>query len=173
MVVHGRTVTLKFKLFDALWYAVSGGRLMRLLLVRGWPGHQHDDVLCSTDRQAGAEQMIADYCLRWSLEVSFFEAKGRLGFEEPQNRTEHAVERTAPMALWVSSLTVMWYLSTGKDRCPVPQLPWYRKRAPSFSDMLADLRRQCWRDRLSKASTDSPTVQKSVASLLEVFAYAA
>jgi hypothetical protein len=72
--------------------------VMRLLLVRGWPGHQQDDVLCSTDLQTGAEQMITQYCLRWSLEVTFFEAKGRLGLEQPQNRTEHAVERTAPMA---------------------------------------------------------------------------
>jgi DDE superfamily endonuclease len=173
VVVHGRPVTLNFKLFDALWYSVSGARLMRLLLVRGWPGHQQDDVLCSTDLQTGAEQMISEYCLRWSLEVTFFEAKGRLGFEQPQNRTERAVERTAPMALWVYSLTVIWYLSQGKGSCPVPQLPWYRKRAPTFSDMLADLRRQCWHDRLSKASTDSATLQKSVASLFEVFAYAA
>jgi hypothetical protein len=40
--------------------------------------------------------------------VTFHEAKGKLGFEDPQNRTEFAVERTAPIAFWLYSLIVIW-----------------------------------------------------------------
>ena len=43
--VYGRSVTVQVKVFDALWYVVSGGRTLRFVLVRGWPGHRDDDVL--------------------------------------------------------------------------------------------------------------------------------
>jgi hypothetical protein len=60
-------------------------------------------------------KLIIETCSeRWPLEVTFHEAKGKLGFEDPQNRTEHAVERAAPMALWLYSLVVIWYVRTGQ-----------------------------------------------------------
>jgi hypothetical protein len=172
--VYGRTVTLRTKVFDALWYSVSGGRLLRFILVRGWPGHKQDDVLCSTDLSVQPEQIIQDYCLRWSLEVTFHEAKGRLGFEEPQNRTDRAVERTAPMSLYVYTLTVIWYITVGAalKTARLPQFPWYLKRAPAFSDMLATLRRETWRHRLLGGSSPALANQKSLAPLLQAVAYA-
>jgi hypothetical protein len=173
--VYGKTVRVKVKLFDALWYSVAGGRLLRFVLVRGWPGHKEDDVLCSTDLSAEPKQLIQDYCLRWALEVTFHQVKGRLGFEEPQNRTERAVERTAPMSLWTYTLTVAWYLTNGaaiKGPQLLPQLPWYAKKVPAFSDMLAALRRESWRHRLLESSSAAVASQKSLAPLLDAVAYA-
>jgi DDE superfamily endonuclease len=173
--VYGRPVRVRVKVFDALWYRVSGGRLMRFVLIRGWPGHKEDDVLCSTDLSATPAQIIQAYCLRWSLEVTFHEAKGRLGFEEPQNRTERAVERTAPMSLWVYTLTVTWFITTAtalKTARLLPQLPWYVKKVPAFSDMLAALRRETWRRRLLESSPAAVVNQKSLAPLLQALAYA-
>ncbi len=171
--VHGRTVSVQIKLFDALWYSVSRGRLLRFVLVHGWPGHKSDDVFCSTDLRLGAEEIIQNYCLRWSLEVTFHETKGRLGFEDPQNRTERAVERTAPMSLIVYALTVLWYLSAGKTlrSARLPWLPWYVKKTPAFSDMLATLRRETWRHRLLEASPAVASHQKSLEPLLQAVAY--
>jgi hypothetical protein len=161
--------------FEALWYAVSGGRCLRFVVVRGWPGHKHDDVLCSTNLGLDAATIISQYCLRWSLEVTFHEAKGRLGFEEPQNRTDKAVERTAPMALLIYSLTVIWYLSRHRSLWPAGMLPlpWYRKFTPAFSDMLALLRREIWQHRLSMGSSFGPDQRKSLAPLVDALAYAA
>jgi hypothetical protein len=173
--VYGRTVRLRVKLFDALWYSVAGGRLLRFVIIRGWPGHKDDDVLCSTDLSLRAEQIIEAYCLRWSLEVTFHEIKGRLGFEEPQNRTERAVERTAPMSLVVYTLIVAWYLTAG-HRLPAArllQLPWYTKLVPAFSDMLATLRRETWRHRLLPPSSNPRAQQKSLTPLLQAVGYAA
>jgi len=173
--VYGRSVRLSVKVFDVLWYSVSGGRLLRFVLIRGWPGHKEDDVLCATDLGLEPQQIIEDYCLRWSLEVTFHDVKGRLGFEDPQNRTERAVERTAPMALWVYTITVVWYLIAGKHlkvAC-LPLLPWYAKKTPAFSDMLATLRRETWRHRLLESSWATPRNQKSLAPLLDAIAYAA
>lgn len=173
--VYGKTVPLRVQVFDALWYSVGGGRLMRFILVRGWPGHQHDDVLCTTDLSLGAAAFLETYCLRWSLEVTFHETKGKLGLEHPQNRTQRAVERTAPMALWVYTLTVVWYLTVGKGlpSARLPTLPWYQKTVPAFSDMLATLRRETWRHRILQAPVESRACQKWLAPLLQALGYAA
>ena len=173
--VYGKHVTVQVKVFDALWYVVGGGRMMRFVLIRGWPGHEKDDVLCTTDLGLDARQMIECYCLRWTIEVTFESTKGRLGFEDPQNRGERAVERTAPMALWIYSLTVVWYLTIGcKLRSArMPQYPWYSKNVPAFSDMLAALRREAWRSRLLDPAHGNSGAQKSLEPLLDAVAYAA
>jgi hypothetical protein len=171
--VHGKRVTVQVKVFDALWYIVAGGRELRFLIVRGWPGHDHADVLFSTDLSLTAVEMISTYCLRWSLEVTFHEAKVKLGFEDPQNRTERAVQRTAPMALWVYTLTVVWYVSAGQRlrSARLPSFPWYRKTTPAFSDMLAALRRETWRPRLLDPLLHDRFDQKFVEPLLYAVGY--
>jgi hypothetical protein len=172
--VYGRTVTVQVKVFDALWYVVSGGRALRFVIVRGWPGHREDDVFCSTDLTLSAESIITDYCVRWFIEVTFQETKGKLGFEDPQNRTQRAVERTAPMALFIYTLTVAWYVQVGNRlrSAGLPSFPWYVKTVPAFSDMLAALRRETWRHGLLDPLRLTPRHQKSVAPLLDAVAYA-
>jgi hypothetical protein len=89
---------------------------------------------------------------------------------DPQNRTEHAVERTAPMALWLYSLVVIWYLRTGQHlrAARIRALPWYpSKAAPAFSDRLAALRRSSWLERLSVPCADVPTLRKIIRPILE------
>jgi hypothetical protein len=173
--VHGRLVTVRVKVFDAIWYTVSGGRCLRFVLVSGWPGHDKDDVLCCTDLELDAKEIILRFCLRWSIEVTFQETKGKLGLEHPQNRTERAVERTAPMALWLYTLTVLWYLRLDKrlKSARLPSFPWYQKSIPAFSDMLAALRRETWRHRVLDPLPLTPGDQKSIEPLLDAVAYAA
>jgi hypothetical protein len=174
VVIYGRSVTVQVKVFDALWYIVGGGRKLRLVLVRGWPGHDKDDVLVSTDLSMSAAEILEGYCRRWSLEETFGWAKSRLGFEDPHNRTEHAVQRTAPMALWAYSLVVVWYVSWARKRKTLPMRTgrWYRtKTVPSFADMLATLRRQCWTVWVSDQAQRGRLDQKSLAPLLDIAGY--
>jgi hypothetical protein len=168
--VYGKTVTVRVLVIDALWYVAAGSDLVRLVVVRGFPGHEKDDVFLSTDPRVDAKLIIETYSERWSLEVTFHEAKGKLGFEDPQNRTESAVERTAPMALWLYSLTVIWYLRSGQHSraARLPAMPWYQSQAgPAFSDMLATLRRSSWRERLSVPCANVPTLRKRIRPILE------
>jgi len=85
-------------------------------------------------------EIIETIAKRWSLEVTFRDAKQSLGFEEPQSRTRKAVERTAPMAFVLYGMTVLWHAEHGealREKWFVKR-PWYRKkRGPSFADMLA------------------------------------
>jgi hypothetical protein len=117
--IYGRPCTVQVQVFDALWYIVGRGH-MRFFLIRGWPGHDKDDVLATTDLTMTATQAVTRYCYWWSEEETFGWVKSRLGFEDPQNRAEQAVQRTAPMALFVYSLVVYWYANRMKRRCSVP-----------------------------------------------------
>jgi hypothetical protein len=137
-------------------------------------------VLISTDTNLGAKEIIESYCLRWPIEETFHWCKSKLGLEQPQNRTEHAVLRTAPMALWGYSLVVLWYVTIGQHTAAAkfPALPWYQsKRAPAFSDMLATLRRVSWADRflrdnaISDRAGATRPIQNSIDAVLEAVGY--
>ena len=81
--------------------------------------------------------------------MTFHDAKGHWGFEEPQNWTKQAVERTAPMAMLLYSLVVLWFVQSGhRDYRPVFR-PWYTtKRHASFADMLLNLRTQSLKEKV-------------------------
>jgi hypothetical protein len=172
VTVYGRTVRVRVVVIDALWYVAARSELVRLVVVRDFPGHERDDVFVCTDPALDAKSIIETFARRWSLEHTFHECKGKLGFEDPQNRTEHAVERTAPMALWLHSLIVLWYLTVGQhsQAARPPSLPWYSKAAPTFSDMLATLRRASWTQRLSVPCASVQTLRKRVRPLIEALA---
>jgi len=67
-------------------------------------------------------------------------------FEHPANRKEKAVRRTAPMAMVLYSLIVVWFHCEGHRHVEFPHRPWYRrKKEPAFGDMLTTLRRLSWK----------------------------
>jgi len=170
--LHTRHAALQVQVFDALWQKRGPGVYCRFVVIRGWPGHEKDDVLLCTDTSKSAEWIIETYCLRWSIEVTFHWAKSKLGLEDPQNRTEHAVLRTAPMALWCYSLVVYWYLTVGESLSPmVRAMPWYTKKAPAFSDMLAALRRESWRSRIVDRADRMGPISNELAPLIEAVSY--
>jgi hypothetical protein len=97
----------------------------------------------STCTDDTAEQVLMRYAARWSLEVTFHDAKGQLGFEEPQGWSKLAVQRTAPLAMLLYSLIVLWFSRAGHRYYRPLTRPWYiGKHEPSFADMAATLRCQ-------------------------------
>jgi hypothetical protein len=175
LVISGRPATIKVKVFEALWYVVGHKRVLRFVVIRDWPGHTKDDVLVSTDLELDPTAIIELYCKRWTLEETFHWVKDRLGFEDPHNRTEHAVQRTAPMALWSFSLVIVWYAGWAKGRRSLPMrlAPWFRnKKAPSFADMLATLRRESWTLWVSDQAAEGSLDQKDLEPLMDAVGYA-
>lgn len=174
VVIYGKDATVQVLVFDALWHKSGRGCFLRLVVIRDWPGHEKDDVLICTDTTKSAKWIIETYCLRWTEEETFHWCKAKLGLEDAQNRKEHAVLRTTPMALWAYSLTVVWYLTAPsiRRREVFPVLPWYTsKKTPSFSDMLAVLRRKSWQCRLGDRVDLTRSTQKSLEPLLDAASY--
>src|SRR5438309_1379171 len=66
-------------------------------------------------------------------------------------RLPKAVQRTAPMALMIYSLMIVWFHKTGHQSVRFPSSPWYRnKQEPSFADMLTTLRRVSYQEQTER-----------------------
>jgi hypothetical protein len=121
-------------------YAVPD-RPLRIVAVEPLTGGRKMQAFYSTCHTATAEQVLTWYAMRWSIEETFHDAKGHLGFEQPQGWTRQAVERTAPTAMLLYSLIVLWFAAEGHRHYRAPRRPWYpSKCCASFVDMLNTLR---------------------------------
>jgi hypothetical protein len=116
---------------------LNGGRPMQAF---------YSTCICDT-----AEQVLSRYAGRWSIEETIQGGKSHLGFQEPQGRSRLAVQRTAPIAMLLYSLIVLWFARDGHRHYRAPTRPWYRtKTRPSFPDMLATLKRESLLQVISK-----------------------
>lgn len=124
-------------------------RPLRVVAVQPLSGGRRTQAFYSTCATATAEQVLTWYALRWSIEETFHESKGQLGFEEPQGWTRRAVERTAPTAMLLYSLIVLWFAADGHRHNRAPWRPWHRtKSGVCFTDMLNTLRVQSVRHQV-------------------------
>ncbi len=172
--IYGRHETARIITAQALWYGTAGSRLVRVVAVDPLTGGRKPQAFYSTCAAADPIAVLTWYSRHWSLEVAIQEAKGRLGFEEPQGWTRRAVERTAPMAMVLYSLIVLWFAGEGHRHLRLPERPWYRQKTePSFADMLTTLRRQCLRETFLRTPVWSRRSRKTITSLVELCARAA
>lgn len=125
------------------------GRPVRVVAIESLNGGRGRQAFYSTQADASAEQILQWYSMRWSIEVSFQCAKQHLGFEEPPSWSRRSVERTAPIAMLLYSLVVLWFATKGHHHRKLKIKPWDRnKTQPSFADMLTALRRASLRSHI-------------------------
>jgi hypothetical protein len=169
----GLHATLRVKTRQALYYKAGGQRLLTIVLVRDVEGKRPDQMFYCTRLSWSAREILSCYARRWSIEVTFANAKQLLGFEDPANRKPKAVERTAPMALVLYTLIIAWFHRTGHRDVKFPDRPWYpQKKEPSFADMLTALRRQSWTEIFSPVCSKSGLARKQIAQLIEFLSLA-
>jgi hypothetical protein len=158
----------KARVVDAVarWYNVPE-RPLKILAVQPLRGGRPDQAFYSTRIEDTADQVIVGYAGRWSIEETNRGDKGDLGFEEPQGWSRLAVLRTAPIAMLLYSLTVLWFARVGHTLYRPLVRPWYRhKTQPSFADMLRTLRRESLLAMISTQVGEGRLPQNLVASLL-------
>jgi hypothetical protein len=169
----GLHATLWVKTRQALYYKAGRDRLLTIVLVRDVLGQRPDQMFYCTRLDWTARQILSAYAARWSIEVTFENSTQLLGFEDPANRKEKAVRRTAPMALVLYSLIVLWFHCAGHRHLQFPDRPWYRrKREPSFADLLTTLRRVSWREKIRTLPSPSRRVEKYLAPMVEFLSLA-
>jgi hypothetical protein len=96
-----------------------------------------------------------------------------LGLEDPANRKEKAVRRTAPMALVLYSLIIAWFHRQGHRYLRFPDRPWYlTKEEPSFVDLLTTLRRRSWQDKFRTLPLKSRRLRNCLAQIIEFLSLA-
>jgi DDE superfamily endonuclease len=120
---------------------------VRWVLVRDPAGLFQPQALLCTDLEAGPADVLSWFVRRWSVEVTFAEARRHLGVETQRQWSDAAVARTTPALLGLFSLIAL--RAVGLHACgalPHRRTAWYRKDEPTFSDALAAVRRSLWAD---------------------------
>ena len=164
--IYGRGETARLADVGARVFAVPD-RPLRVVAVESLKGGRGQEAFYSTCHEATAEQVIGWYAARWSIEVANHDSKQSLGFEEPQGWSRHSVERTAPMAMLLYSLVVLWFAREGYRRYQPLDCPWYvSKTDPAFADMLTTLRRESVGQRILSLRLTGPGSRK-IKQLLE------
>lgn len=173
MSVYGRTETARVADCQARVYAAPD-RPLRVVAVQPLAGGRPRQAFYSTRVDATAEQVIAWYAMRWSIEVAFHDGKQHLGFQEPQGWSRQAVQRTAPVAMLAYSLVVLWFAREGHRQYKPLECPWYAsKTQPAFADMLATLRRLSVQRHIKSLPLAGPGSRKIKQLLLNAVAIAA
>ena len=103
-------------------------------------------ALLATDPTLPPVALVQYFVRRWQVEVTFEEARRHLGLETQRQWSDRAIARTTPVLLSLFSLvTVCATRLAQANALPVQRTAWYPKGLPTFSDALAAVRRECWR----------------------------
>jgi hypothetical protein len=142
----------------ALWHTPGLPPVdIRFVLVCDPAGKLRMESFFCTDLQATPVQILEWVIMRWSVEVTFEEARAHLGLETQRQWSDQAIARTTPVLLALFSLVTVLALTLSQDgNIPVPMTAWYRKGEPTFSDCLALVRWHLWRARYLVNSTAEP-----------------
>jgi hypothetical protein len=116
------------------------------VLVADPEGQLRIEAFFCTDLRATAVEILPWIVMRWSVEVTFEEARAHLGVETQRQWSDRTIARTTPVLLGVFSLVTVLALQWRQDgQIPVPVPAWYRTAEPTFADCLALVRQHLWR----------------------------
>jgi hypothetical protein len=164
----GLHATLQVKTQQALYYKAGGQRLLTIVLVHDRIGQRPDQMFYCTKLDWDARQILSTYACRWAIECTFENCKQFLGLEDPANRLPKAVQRTAPMALVLYTLIVLWFHASGSKFLRFPHRPWYqRKVEPSFADLLTTLRRVSYEDQTRRVLPNHSQTKTWITTITE------
>jgi hypothetical protein len=141
---------------------------IRYVLARDPEGVQSDAAYFCTDEHFGPEGILRYVVQRWSLEVTFEEARAHLGLETQRQWSDLAIARTTPVLLGLFSVVAL-----AARRCheagllAAEQTAWYAKPEPTFSDCLRVVRVRIWQARIRNTSEGAADVIELPRSLVE------
>ena len=130
----------------AVWYHAGKPPVaIRWVLIRDPKKEFDPQALLSTHPAHTPAQMLSWFVGRWTLEVTFEEARAHLGLETPRQWNDRAIARTTPALLSLYSIiTLTAHRLIDQGATCVRRTAWYRKTHPTFSDAMALVRRQLW-----------------------------
>lgn len=110
----------------ALWYTPRLPPVaIRYVLVADPEGQLRMEVFFCTDLQATPVEILQWVVMRWSVEVTFEEARAHLGFETQHQWSAKAIARTSPVLLGLfSRVTVLALQLSQGGQIPVPATAW-------------------------------------------------
>jgi hypothetical protein len=155
----------------AVWYHAGKPPVaIRWVLIRDPQKEFNPQALLSTHPEHTPEQMLTWFVRRWTLEVTFEEARAHLGMETQRQWNERAIARTTPALLSLYAIiTLTAQLLIEKGATCVRSTAWYRKTHPTFADAMALVRRQLWEHLHFSMSQQETAMLKIPRALFERF----
>ena len=130
----------------AVWYHTGLPPVtVRWVLIRDPQGEFAPQALVTTHLEHAPIQTLEWFVRRWTLEVTFEEARAHLGIETQRQWNDLAIARTTPALFGLYSLvTLLAHALLQAEARVVRTAAWYAKVRPTFSDALAVVRRELW-----------------------------
>jgi hypothetical protein len=163
----------------AVWYHTGLPPVaVRWVLIRDPQGEFAPQALVTTQLEHAPAQMLEWFVRRWTLEVTFEEARVHLGIETQRQWNDLAIARTTPALFGLYSLvTLLAHALLQAEARVVRTAAWYAKVRPTFSDALAVVRRELWSSchfPMSESDAEIIQIPRSVlARLTDTVCYAA
>jgi hypothetical protein len=154
--------TMEIATGTAVWYHSGKPPVaIRWVLLRDPQGKLNTTALLSTNEGLAAQQIVTYFVRRWSIEVTFQEARAHLGVETQRQWSDMAIARTTPVlfglfsivSLLAERLQTLGYLQTARAA-------WYEKQQPTFSDAIASVRQYLWQQSNFYTSTQQADMVK-------------
>ena len=147
---------------QAIWYKSGEPAVpLRWVLIRDPEGQADPVLLGSTDRTLSVQQLITFFVSRWQVEVTFAEVRRHLGVETQRQWSDLAIERTTPVLMALFSIVCLMGKRLDEQQRLQPNITaWYAKRALTFSDVLAAVRKRIWTFNHFSTSAETTEVEK-------------
>ena len=146
----------------AVWYH-SGMPVvpLRWVIVRDPDGDLDPKGFLCTDGEASPTDILRWFVQRWSVEVTFEEARAHLGMETQRQWSDLAILRATPCLLGLFSLVALIVARLeAQGALRIRQSAWHRKEHATFSDALAATRKTLWqKQRFSMSDPPTATIK--------------
>lgn len=139
----------------AVWYHTGKPPVpIRWLLIKAADGSGEVAALLSTNLQLSPLEIINYFIRRWTMEVTFEEARLHLGVESQRQWSDLAIARTTPVLFGIFSLVTLWADTLQSHQLlHLKPTAWYKKQRPTFADAIAAVRYRIWRKQKLAMST--------------------
>lgn len=162
---YGRELKpIKFATGINLWYTSGEIPLkIRWVLVKH-PDTDKVEAFFSTDVNLTPKQIIENFVLRWTIEVTFEEVRAHLGMETQRQWSNKAIKRTTPILMANFSLVcIIAHMQNSLTKSVITTLSsaWYNKQNnATFSDILLYVKKLILsKNYLSMSATNDEFVQ--------------
>lgn len=133
----------------ALWYKSSYPIVpIQWILIKDCQGELDPVALACTDLDLAPTQATNFFIRRWTVEVTFEEVRAHLGVESQRQWSDQAIARTTPALMALFSIVTLWADGLKcNNNLHISTCAWYQKSHPTFSDAIASVRMQIWRNQ--------------------------
>jgi hypothetical protein len=155
----------------AVWYHSGKPPVaIRWVLMRDPQERFKPPALLSTTLEPTCEQILAWCVRRWTMEVTWADARAHLGMATQRQWNARAIARTTPALVSLYSImTLTAQLLIDKGATCVRSTVWYSKTRPTFADAIAWVRRLLWDHIHFSTSQQETDMMQMPRALLERF----